>query len=743
MLNKHDYTTNLSRFAVKRLVVATSLAVTSVVAVNTVAFSTLVPEGCSLFGINDKGLNTSQFVKVGELSVDKLSRMYPGADIEGLDISAGGDMYGSAGDNVEAPYKAGHLYKVDKSTGAITPIGDIRFNVGGKLISGKEVSAISFRPTDDTLWGWVEECGLVKIDKNTATAELMLSNADVPGLAEGFAKYCTGDGDPTEYTSFVEDLTWDTTGRTLYFSATDGNDVASMGGKSTLFAYTPNATPKLVNGNFVKDKSGKIIMESTLVELAKLNSNVEAVETLPDDRLLINVHGDPGFKVLDPYTGSIEDAVVNPGLYGDIEGFTWYCPSPGPCADWTYIKDAVGDGTGTSVILGPDGNVTTTATGVPFETYGAAVKQDGDTISVAISTDMSLKGDTDPRYPTQILDNNIAWSDFVFDIDGKKYAVHFSGGNDSGVTTLGLYKDVTLKSVTKDNYGWGSLGSYANYFNSTLQQQLLGDLGVKTVNNIKGFFDQNNVPYLPFNAILSGSHVVPMSVASGTRVEDDNFRLLYAAELKNMGLDFAKGLALSKVGLHTFGFTFKLPKEISDVLATGKVLKMVAYTFTECTNDGIAIVRQLPLQCGKSNLPEPPPPPQPALTSETIKLAIPGDNKNSAYNVTFVKRETTLAGYVWTYQVSKAAGRDLSHWSLGIGSCFSHITNATAGVELGKDGSTNGFVGAKWNKSSGTFTITLDADYPAAKVDVLVKAGGGSTATVPYAIGQIIGPVCN
>ncbi|OQW92174.1 MAG: hypothetical protein BWK79_15255, partial [Beggiatoa sp. IS2] len=140
MLNKHDYTRNPSKFALKRLVVATSLAVTSMVAVNAVAFSTLIPEGCSLFGINDKGLNTSQFVKVGELSVDKLSSMYPGADIEGFDISAGGDMYGSSGDNVDAPYSAGHLYKVDKSAGAITSIGNIRFNVDGKPVSGKEVS---------------------------------------------------------------------------------------------------------------------------------------------------------------------------------------------------------------------------------------------------------------------------------------------------------------------------------------------------------------------------------------------------------------------------------------------------------------------------------------------------------------------------------------------------------------------------------------------------------------------------
>jgi hypothetical protein len=75
---------------------------------------------------------------------------------------------------------------------------------------------------------------------------------------------------------------------------------------------------------------------------------------------------------------------------------------------------------------------------------------------------------------------------------------------------------------------------------------------------------------------------------------------------------------------------------------------------------------------------------------------------------------TSHVGNTWTYTVTGLKGRDLSHWALGgpFTSCLSHITSSTSGAAPGADGST-GFNGIKWDTKGGTFSFTLDNNYPA------------------------------
>jgi hypothetical protein len=62
------------------------------------------------------------------------------------------------------------------------------------------------------------------------------------------------------------------------------------------------------------------------------------------------------------------------------------------------------------------------------------------------------------------------------------------------------------------------------------------------------------------------------------------------------------------------------------------------------------------------------------------------------------------------------------------------------GYEAGPDGSTDGFLGTKWNTAENfdqaIFTFTLDADYAASNVEVLAKAG------TAHEIKSILGPIC-
>jgi hypothetical protein len=123
--------------------------------------------------------------------------------------------------------------------------------------------------------------------------------------------------------------------------------------------------------------------------------------------------------------------------------------------------------------------------------------------------------------------------------------------------------------------------------------------------------------------------------------------------------------------------------------------------------------------------------PAPLCRAPVESEAVVELSDGSAYNITLLEQN----GATWTYQIEHAAGKDLSHWSLGLGACLDHVTDASQGAELGRDGST-GFVGIKWDSEGGTFSFTLDAVYPATLLDALAKAGTMSASAL------IAGPDC-
>ena len=100
-------------------------------------------------------------------------------------------------------------------------------------------------------------------------------------------------------------------------------------------------------------------------------------------------------------------------------------------------------------------------------------------------------------------------------------------------------------------------------------------------------------------------------------------------------------------------------------------------------------------------------------------------------------------GNTWTYFVREVSGKSLSHWNVGIPSCIGHITahTPTQGYDT-TDGST-GFKGIKWDVAepftSGTFSVTLDADYPEITVEAQAKAGEKENERT----GDVKGPDCS
>ena len=257
------------------------------------------PSGSScsnvIYAVHDGGLNNSQLLTIDpydNYKVAPLGPEYKKHDIEGLDISPSLELYAASGDDPQNGNPAGHLYKVDRATGGLTSVGDITFEYAGQTVSGREISGLSFSP-DGQLWGWAEECGLLKINKDDASAELVVYHVDVDTA-------CL-DPNPSRFTgNSIEDLTWDEEGKVIY--AAEGN---------RLWKYTY--------------ASGMLELVMTM---PKGLGAIEMMETIPHGGGLLvgqqNKTASLGLQLLNPETAEIEEGInVDTKGYYDIEGVAW------------------------------------------------------------------------------------------------------------------------------------------------------------------------------------------------------------------------------------------------------------------------------------------------------------------------------------------------------------------------------------------------------------------------------------
>ncbi|MEG4233090.1 PEP-CTERM sorting domain-containing protein [Microcoleus sp. Pol11C3] len=221
---------------------------------------------------------------------------------------------------------------------------------------------------------------------------------------------------------------------------------------------------------------------------------------------------------------------------------------------WNYAIDSFNDG-----VTGPQ------IGGGEFEFYGIALKETSDTAFIAINSNLSLAGYAYPLAQR----GNINYGDLFFNFSGQNFntanangslfGIRFAGGNDSGVATTGVYRNVTAKNVTQTNSGFSNL----NQFNTVVASQggtpSMGDLAATDP-----YFQQ------------TGNSTILNSIATGTKVGEINF--LTPATLNALGLDFAQ---FNAVGSQTIGFSFN-----KSSMPSGNY---IANFFAECANDAIAI----------------------------------------------------------------------------------------------------------------------------------------------------------
>lgn len=214
---------------------------------------------------------------------------------------------------------------------------------------------------------------------------------------------------------------------------------------------------------------------------------------------------------------------------------------------WTYSIDALDDGSG----------------GPAYEMEGLAIKETDEHVYVSVTGGTALTGvDTDNTE-----DGNIGWGDLLLNFtgtdlnsaNGELWGVRFAATNDSGVSDVGLLRNVTAQSVAEANNGYGSLTDY--YGAGYGRDYTLGDIATEGA-----AFDYAGAE----TPVLS-------SISSGTLVGTIDF--LSESDAVQAGLDFAY-FDVGTHQTHTVRFDrFLVPD--SDFIAS---------LFLECINDGIALV---------------------------------------------------------------------------------------------------------------------------------------------------------
>jgi len=222
---------------------------------------------CLVYGVNDMGLNNTQFFVIDtadNFTVSALGTEKTGADIEGLAIKTAGDLFASSGNDADKNYPKGHLYSVNTTDGSMTAIGATGFD---------EVSAIAFNKAGE-LWGWADKQGLIQIDTTTGQGTLVLAS-----------------------TFGIEDIAWNTDSSVLYGIA-----------GTTLYAYTP--------------ATGQVTEQCT-----NFPSEVEAIDMLADGSLVFALHADDDTNIYayDIATCRIDASAPIATDYNDIEGIASAC----------------------------------------------------------------------------------------------------------------------------------------------------------------------------------------------------------------------------------------------------------------------------------------------------------------------------------------------------------------------------------------------------------------------------------
>lgn len=204
--------------------------------------------------------------------------------------------------------------------------------------------------------------------------------------------------------------------------------------------------------------------------------------------------------------------------------------NPTDAAGWQYAIDSYTDGVAGNNV---GGNA--------YEIYSMGVKETSDSIFVAIKSNTPYAGNPERRAQN----GTIALGDLFINLDalelnfqqasdaGSLYAVRFVANNDSGVPELGVYSNVTAKSVTGINSGFRSIQEYNEHVTDKKKTPNFGDLPANT-----DYFDREG----SLNVIASGNFLTGLTLLSKTELKAAGFNLKQTPGKHTLGFKFDKSV---------------------------------------------------------------------------------------------------------------------------------------------------------------------------------------------------------
>ncbi|MBE9114319.1 PEP-CTERM sorting domain-containing protein [Lusitaniella coriacea LEGE 07157] len=248
---------------------------------------------------------------------------------------------------------------------------------------------------------------------------------------------------------------------------------------------------------------------------------------------------------------------------------------------WNYSIDSFIDGAG----------------GSNYEIKGFAVTETADSVYVALTGGTPLTG-TDS---SDAVDGNIGWGDMFFNFSGKDFAtaeaegnlfgVRFAETNDSGLEQVGLFGNVTTKSVAFENNGYPSL---KNYYDGGYNKANTMGTDIATADEAYSYLYGDDVAANP----TSDNTQTRNAINSGNFLGEIN--LLDSTQLASRGLDFGNFSAKSS---QTFGF--ELDKSLLAEMLPSGINSFMAHVFLECLNDGVALAGNIDIPSEQQDVPEP------------------------------------------------------------------------------------------------------------------------------------------
>lgn len=226
--------------------------------------------------------------------------------------------------------------------------------------------------------------------------------------------------------------------------------------------------------------------------------------------------------------------------------------------EWEYSIDSFNDSmAGTHV-----GNT-------KYEIFGTAIKQFEDDVFFALNTNLHLGG----THSDYAHDKHISWGDILIaGQNGERLGIRWVNNNESGVSELGVYENVTSRAIASQNgLLLQNLGSYNNWVKSHGGTPTIGELSA-------------------YDARFNQSVHVPNVMTSGTKIGD----IEMISDYSDLGLNFAQ------FGAHgTYTHVLRMSRSL---LPEGESLWFIA---PECDNDLQAQLAFLEPEIEPEPVPEP------------------------------------------------------------------------------------------------------------------------------------------